>query len=149
MVVAVVMAEGHPSEGMEKRAIVLLIELADRPVRLLSFFLENLNLALEALGLSAGLSACTSFVLVDLDLPLKLLNLALEHRVLVRQRGDLLLLLCRLGLELLDPGLELLSAGAALIRLDAESFHALCKKAMLACVSHLGLKGRECGVGQR
>ena len=106
---------------------VLLVELADSPVRFLSFFLENLDLALEALGLGAGLSTCTSFVLVDLDLPLKLLHLALENGVLVRQRRDLLLLLCRLRLELLDLGLVLLGFGAALIRLDAESFHALCR----------------------
>ena len=71
------------------------------------------------------MGACTGFVLVGFDLRFELLHLALEHRVLVRQRCDLLLLLCRLALERLDLGLELLGAGAALIRLDAESFHAL------------------------
>lgn len=129
------MGKGSKKSKKKNRVAVLLIELTDRPVRLLSFFLENLNLSLEALSLGAGLSTCTSFVLVDLDLPLELLDLALEHRVLVRQRRDLLLLLCRLGFELLDLGLELLGAGAALIRLDAESFHALCRNITSALIS--------------
>jgi len=103
----------------------LLVELADRPVRLLSLFLKDLDLALQALGRGAGLGTCTGFVLVGFDLRFELLDLALQHRVLVAQGCDLLLLLCRLALELLDLGLELLGAGAALVRLDAESFHAL------------------------
>jgi len=109
-----------------QRIDVLFVELADRPVRFFSFFLKNLDLSLEALGLGAGLSARTSFVLVGLDLRFELLNLALKHLVLVRQRRNLLLLLCRLRFELLDLCLELLGPGTALVRLDAESLHALC-----------------------
>lgn len=62
---------------------VLLVELADGPVRLLSLFLKDLDLALQALGLGAGVGACSRFVLVCLDLRFELLDLALQDRVLV------------------------------------------------------------------
>lgn len=103
----------------------LLVELADGPVRLLSLFLKHLDLALQALGLGTSLSACTGLVLELLDLRFELLDLALEDRVLVGERSDLLLLLCCLALELLHLGLVLLGAGTALIGLNAESLHAL------------------------
>lgn len=61
----------------------LLVELANGPVRLLSLFLKDLDLALQALGLCASLSACTGLVLELLDLRFELLDLALEDRVLV------------------------------------------------------------------
>ena len=58
---------------------LLLVELADCPVRLLSFFLKDLDLAVKALGLGASLSARTGLVLVGFDLRFELLDLALKH----------------------------------------------------------------------
>jgi hypothetical protein len=121
----VLSAGARVSGGKRRGRGALLVELADGPVRLLSLFLKDLDLALQALGLGASLSACTGLVLELLDLRFELLDLALEDRVLVRERGDLLLLLCRLALELLDLGLVLLGAGTALVGLDAEGLHAL------------------------
>ena len=67
----------EPVSGDGEGGDVLLVELADRPVRLLSLFLKHLDLALHALGLRAGLGTCTRFVLVCLDLRFELLDLTL------------------------------------------------------------------------
>ena len=43
----------------------------------------------------------------------------------MRERSDLLLLLCVLGLERLDPGFVLLGFGGALVGLEPEGVQAL------------------------
>lgn len=110
---------------MRWERVILLVSLAERLVGVLCLFLEKLQSPGQGLVLCAMLDALIGGLLVVGDGGLELLHLGLEQAVLVRQRGDFLLLGQVLLLERLDLGLELLRLGQGLVRLQAELVHFL------------------------
>jgi hypothetical protein len=92
---------------------------------LLGLLLEDLQASLEVLVVGAVVCALVCRSLDLLMLLLKLFNLGLEHRVLVLQRCNLLLLLEVLLLEGLYFGLEFLDLGVSIVGFETEVVHAL------------------------
>lgn len=108
--------------------VILLVGLPQVLVVLLSFLLEELQSPGERLVLGAVLCALVDGGLCVLVQGLELLDLLLEHAVLVLQGSDLLLLLKVLLLERLDSGGKLLDLGGGLVGLESEGVHALGKE---------------------
>lgn len=104
---------------------VLLVGLPQVLVVLLGLLLEKLEPPLQRLVLGAVLCALVDGSLCVLVEALKLLDLLLEHAVLVLQGSDLLLLLEVLLLEGPDLCGKLLDLGGGLVGLSPESVHAL------------------------
>ena len=104
---------------------VLLVGLPQVLVVLLGLLLEKLEPPLQRLILRAVLCALVDCGLCVLVETLELVNLLLEHAVLVLQGSDLLLLLEVLLLERPDLGGELLDLGGRLVGLSPEGVHAL------------------------
>lgn len=103
----------------------LLVGLAEGLVGIFGLLLEQLEPPLQGLVLCASAGALVGSLLEVLNSSLELLDLGLEEPVLVRQRGDFLLLGEVLLLEGLDAGLELLDLGRSLVGLQAEGVHLL------------------------
>jgi len=93
------------------RAVILLIGLPQGLVGFLGLFLKQLQSPCEGLVLGAVLLTVVGGLLQVRDLLLELLDLGFEQAVLVRQRGDFLLLGEVLLLKGLHLGLELLGLG--------------------------------------
>ena len=104
---------------------ILLVGLPQVLVVLLGLLLEKLEPPLQRLILRAVLCALVDCGLCVLVETLELVNLLLEHAVLVLQGSDLLLLLEVLLLERPDLGGELLDLGGRLVGLSPEGVHAL------------------------
>ena len=104
---------------------LLLVGLPQVLVVLLGLLLEQLEPPLQRLILRAVLCALVDCGLCVLVETLELVNLLLEHAVLVLQGSDLLLLLEVLLLERPDLGGELLDLGGRLVGLSPEGVHAL------------------------
>ena len=104
---------------------VLLVGLPQVLVVLLGLLLEKLEPPLQRLILRAVLCALVDCGLCVLVETLELVNLLLEHAVLVLQGSDLLLLLEVLLLEGPDLCGKLLDLGGGLVGLSPESVHAL------------------------
>ena len=77
------------------RGYVPLVRLPQVLVRLLGFFLEQLEFACQRLILASVLLTLVGRGLVFLNQVLKLLNLGLQYIILVRERRNLLLLAAR------------------------------------------------------
>ena len=104
---------------------ILLVGLPQVLVVLLGLLLEKLEPPLQRLILRAVLCALVDCGLCVLVETLELVNLLLEHAVLVLQGSDLLLLLEVLLLESPDLCGKLLDLGGGLVGLSPESVHAL------------------------
>ena len=119
---------------------ILLVGLPQVLVVLLGLLLEKLEPPLQRLILRAVLCALVDCGLCVLVETLELVNLLLEHAVLVLQGSDLLLLLEVLLLESPDLCGKLLDLGGGLVGLSPESVHAL-QRSMSAFAS----TGETCG----
>ena len=104
---------------------LLVIGLSQVLIGLLSFLLQELQSPLKSLVLCTMLTTLLSQRLRFLELSLQLVNLSLEPSVLVREGCDFVFLLEVLLLECLDLLLKLFDLGSSLVGLDAQRVHFL------------------------